>query len=56
MISSASIKLTLPTKVELRVSVWSHGTLEMFIVHVQLAIAAFKAKGIQETNVKLVWE
>jgi len=33
--SSTSIKLTLPTKVELQVSVWSCGTPEKFIVHIQ---------------------
>ncbi len=46
--SSATIKLTLPTKVELRVSVWSHGTSEKFLICVQQAIAAIKAKGLQE--------
>ena len=45
---SSSIKLTLPTKVELRVSVWSHGAQEKFLVHIQQAIAAIKAKGLQE--------
>ncbi len=52
--SNASIKLTLPTKVELRVSVWSRGTPEKFLVHVQQAIAAIKAKGLQEAYEKLV--
>eukprot|EP00804_Cyclotella_cryptica_P004948 CCRYP_014089-RA/>CCRYP_014089-RA protein AED:0.25 eAED:0.32 QI:0/-1/0/1/-1/1/1/0/114 len=36
--STASIKLTLPTKVELRASVWSCSTPEKFLVHVQQAI------------------
>jgi hypothetical protein len=44
--STASIKLTLTTKVELRVSVWFRGTPEKFIMHVQQAIAAIKAKGL----------
>ena len=29
------LKLTLPHKVELRISVWSKGTPEQFLVHVQ---------------------
>ena len=33
--STASIKLTLPTKVELQVSVWSRGTPAKIIMHVQ---------------------
>eukprot|EP00804_Cyclotella_cryptica_P026801 CCRYP_007988-RA/>CCRYP_007988-RA protein AED:0.44 eAED:0.44 QI:0/-1/0/1/-1/1/1/0/124 len=52
--STATIKLTLPTKVELRVSVWSRGTPEKFLVHVQQAIAAIKAKGLQEAYERLV--
>ena len=53
--SSTSIKLTLPTKVELRVSVWSRVTPEKFLMHVQQAIAAIEAKGLQEAYKKLVW-
>ena len=52
--SSTSIKLTLPTKVELRVSMCSSGTPEKFIVHVQQAIAVIKAKGLQEAYERLV--
>jgi hypothetical protein len=52
--TTASIKLILPTKVELRVSVWSRDTPEKFIMHVQHAIAAIKAKGLQENCEKLV--
>ena len=52
--SNASIKLTLPTKVELRVSVWTRGTPEKFLMHVQQAIAAIKAKGLQEAYERLV--
>eukprot|EP00804_Cyclotella_cryptica_P008114 CCRYP_004598-RA/>CCRYP_004598-RA protein AED:0.23 eAED:0.23 QI:0/-1/0/1/-1/1/1/0/158 len=52
---TASIKLTLTTKVELRVSVWSRGTPEKFLVHGQQAIAAIKAKGLQEAYERHVW-
>ena len=52
--SSATIKLMLPTKVELRVPVWSRGTPEQFLMHVQQAIAAIKAKGLQEAYERLV--
>eukprot|EP00804_Cyclotella_cryptica_P009414 CCRYP_017325-RA/>CCRYP_017325-RA protein AED:0.38 eAED:0.44 QI:0/-1/0/1/-1/1/1/0/166 len=50
--STAMIKLTLPTKVELRVSVWSCGTPEKFLVHVQQAIAAIKAYKAYERLVR----
>eukprot|EP00804_Cyclotella_cryptica_P029968 CCRYP_013430-RA/>CCRYP_013430-RA protein AED:0.37 eAED:0.41 QI:0/-1/0/1/-1/1/1/0/173 len=53
--STALIKLTLPTKVELRVSLWSSGTPEKFLVHVQQANTAIKAKGLQEAYAQLVW-
>eukprot|EP00804_Cyclotella_cryptica_P007830 CCRYP_001409-RA/>CCRYP_001409-RA protein AED:0.37 eAED:0.37 QI:0/-1/0/1/-1/1/1/0/116 len=53
--STALITLTLPTKVELRVSVWSRGTPEKFLVHVQQRIAAIKTKGLQEAYERLVW-
>jgi hypothetical protein len=52
--STVSFKLTLLTKVELQASVWSHSTPEKFIMHVQQAIAAIKAKGLQENYKKLV--
>jgi hypothetical protein len=45
--NTASTKLTLPTKVEL---LQSFGTLEKFIMHIQQAISAIKAKGIHETT------
>ena len=48
--STASIKLTLPTKVEPRVSVWSSGTPEKLVMHVQQVIAAVRAKGLQRTR------
>ncbi len=53
--SSASIKLTLTTKVELQVSVWTRGTPEKFLMYVQQAIAAIKVKGLQEAYKKLIW-
>ena len=52
--SSATIKLTLPTKVDLWVPVWSRGTQEKFLMHVQQAIAAIKAKGLEEAYERLV--
>jgi len=53
--STALIKLTLPTKVELQVSVWSFCTPEKFVMHIQQAITAIKAKGLQENYENLVW-
>jgi hypothetical protein len=52
--STALIKLTLPIKVEISVSMWSCGTPEKFIMHVQQAITAMKVKGLQENYMKLV--
>jgi hypothetical protein len=46
--TATSIKLTLLTKVELQVSVWSCDTPEEFIMYVQQAIADIKVKGLQE--------
>ena len=46
--TTASIKITLTTKVELQVSVWSCDTPEEFIMYVQQAIADIKVKGLQE--------
>ena len=34
--------------------VWSRGTPEKFLMHVQQAIAAIKAKGLQEAYKRLV--
>ena len=42
-----SHKLTLPHKVELHVPVWSKGTPEQFLVHVQQALDAIRQKGLQ---------
>ena len=36
-------------------AVWSRGTPEKFLMHVQQAIAAIKAKGLQEAYERLVW-
>ena len=45
--STNMLKLTLPHKVELRVPVWSKGTPEQFLVHVQSALYAIRQKGLQ---------
>ena len=45
--SANTLKLTLPHKVELRVPVWSKGTPEQFLVHVQQALDAIRQKGLQ---------
>ncbi len=34
---------------------WLRGTPEKFLMHVQQAIAAIKAKGLQEAYERLVW-
>ena len=41
------LRLTLPHKVELCVPVWSKGTPEQFLVHVQQALDAIRQKGLQ---------
>jgi hypothetical protein len=43
-----TIKLTLPGKVELQMSVWSCGTPDQFIMHVKQAINVIKQKGLKE--------
>ena len=45
--SANMLKLTLPHKVELHVPVWSKGTPEQFLVHVQQALNAIRQKGLQ---------
>jgi hypothetical protein len=45
--SANTLKLTLPHKVELHVPVWSKGTPEQFLVHVQSALDAIRQKGLQ---------
>ena len=42
-----TLKLTLPHKVELHISVWSKGTPEQCLVHVQQALDAIRQKGLQ---------
>ena len=44
--SANTLKLTLPHRVELRVLVWSEGTPEQFLVHVQQALDAIRQKGL----------
>ena len=39
----------LPHRVELHVPVWSKGTPEQFLVHVQQALDAIRQKGLQNT-------
>ena len=51
---TALIKLILPTKVELQVSVWSHGTPEKFILHILQAIPVIKKRAYKGTTKKLV--
>ncbi len=41
-----TMKLTLPGKVESRVSMWSHRTPEQVLMHVQAALDAFRQKGL----------
>ena len=45
--SANTLKLTLPHKVELHVPVWSKGTPEQFLVHIQSALDAIRQKGLQ---------
>ena len=52
--SANTLKLTLPHKVELRVPVWSKGTPEQFLVHVQQALDAIRQKGLQTALEKAV--
>jgi hypothetical protein len=44
--SANMLKLTLPQRVELRIPVWSKGTPEQFLVHVQQALGAISQKGV----------
>ena len=46
--------LMLPGKVELQVSVWTRGTQEQFIMHVQQAISAIRQKGLKDTYDRLL--
>ena len=44
---SSTLQLFLPHKVELHVPIWSKGTPEQFLVHVQQALDAIRQKGIE---------
>ena len=44
----------LPHRVELRVPVWSKGTPEQFLVHVQQALDAIRQKGLQTALEKAI--
>jgi hypothetical protein len=52
--SANTVKLTLPHKVELRVPVWSKGTPEQFLVHVQSALDAIRQKGLESNLEKAI--
>ena len=52
--STNTLKLTLPHKVELCVPVWSKGTPEQFLVHVQSALDAVRQKGLQSALDKVI--
>jgi hypothetical protein len=45
--SANMLKLTLPHKVELHITVWSKGTPKQFLVHVQQALDTIRKKGLQ---------
>ncbi len=51
---SNTLKLTLPYRVALRVPVWSKGTPEQFLVHVQQALDAMRQKGLQTAFEKAI--
>ena len=51
---TSTIKLMLPGKVELQVSVWTSGTQEQFVMHVQQAISAIRQKGLEEAYTRLL--
>ena len=52
--SANMLTLTLPHKVELHVPVWSKGTPEQFLVHVQQALDGIRQKGLQTALEKAV--
>ena len=45
--SANTLKLTLPHKVELHVPIWSKGTPEQFLVHIQQTLDAIWQKGLK---------
>jgi hypothetical protein len=50
--SANMLKLALPHKVELRIPVWSKGTPEQFLVHIQQALDAISQKGLLTAHEK----
>ena len=52
--SANTLKLTLPHKMELRVPVWSKGTPEQFLVHVQQALDVIRQKSLQTALEKAI--
>ena len=44
----------LPGKVELQLSVWTSGTQELFVMHVQQAISAIRQKGLKDAYDRLL--
>jgi hypothetical protein len=52
--SANTLKLTLPHKVELCIPVWSKGTPEQILVHIQLALDAIRQKGLQSALDKVI--
>ena len=51
---TSMIKLMLPGKIELRVSVGTSSTQEQFVMHVQQAISAIRQKGLKEAYKRLL--
>ena len=47
-------KLTLPGKVELRVSIWTSSIQEQFVMHVPQAISAIRQKGLKDAYNRLL--
>ena len=52
--SANMLKLTLPHKLELHVPVWSRGTHEQFLIHVQQAVDTIRQKCLLTTYKKAV--
>ena len=48
------MKLMFLLKVELRVSIWTSGTPEQFVMHVQQAIIAIRQKGLNKAYKRLL--
>ena len=51
---TSTIKLLLPHKVELQVSIWTNRTPEQFVMHVKQAISTIRQKGIKEAYKRLL--